>query len=45
MKKKETVRTFNFSDAVLITKGKEKIAFMKTMLPPEIVAKNLINLR
>lgn len=29
MKKKEVFRTFNFSDAVLITKGKEKIAFMK----------------
>lgn len=29
MKKKEVLRTFNFSDAVLITKGKEKIAFMK----------------
>ena len=29
MKKKEVVRTFNFSDAILITKGKEKIAFMK----------------
>jgi hypothetical protein len=29
MKKKEVVRTFNFSDAVLVTKGKEKIAFIK----------------
>jgi hypothetical protein len=29
MKKKEVVRAFNFSDAVLVTKGKEKIAFMK----------------
>ena len=25
MKKKEVFRTFNFSDAVLITKGKEKM--------------------
>jgi hypothetical protein len=29
MKKKETIRLFNFSDAVLVTKGKEKIAFMR----------------
>lgn len=29
MKKKEAVRLFNFSDAVLITKTKEKIAFMR----------------
>jgi hypothetical protein len=29
MKKKKVVRIFNFSDAVLITKGKEKIAFMQ----------------
>jgi hypothetical protein len=29
MKKKEVVRLFNFSDAVLVTKGKEKVAFMR----------------
>lgn len=29
MKKKEVVRVFNFSDAVLVTKTKEKIAFMQ----------------
>jgi hypothetical protein len=29
MKKKKIVRVFNFSDAVLVTKGKEKIAFMR----------------
>jgi hypothetical protein len=29
MKKKEAIRTFNFSDAVLVIKGREKIAFMK----------------
>ena len=29
MKKKEVVREFNFSDAVLVTKTKEKIAFMQ----------------
>ena len=29
MKKKEVVRVFNFSDAVLVTKGKEKVAFMR----------------
>jgi hypothetical protein len=29
MKKKEVFRTFNFSDAVLVTKGKEKLAFMR----------------
>ena len=29
MKKKEIYRAFNFSDAVLVTKGKEKIAFMR----------------
>ena len=29
MKKKEVVRVFNFSDAVLVTKTKEKIAFME----------------
>lgn len=29
MKKKEVIRTFNFSDAVLITKTKEKVAFMR----------------
>jgi hypothetical protein len=29
MKKKETVRLFNFSDAVLVTKTKEKIAFVR----------------
>ena len=29
MKKKEAIRKFNFSDAELITKGKEKIAFIR----------------
>lgn len=29
MKKKEAIRNFNFSDAILITKGKEKIAFIR----------------
>jgi hypothetical protein len=29
MKKKEVVRAFNFSDAVFVTKTKEKIAFMR----------------
>lgn len=29
MKKKEVIRLFNFADAVLVTKGKEKIAFMR----------------
>jgi hypothetical protein len=29
MKKKEATRAFKFSDALLVTKGKEKIAFMK----------------
>ena len=29
MKKPSVVRLYNFSDATLVTKGKEKIAFMR----------------